>query len=294
MSATTKLEILFVNSKGNKVNDIGDINLTHTILSQPRYSMYKSDLGKRYQFNDIDTSQGGRYKVTVFSLCHRPVSRIINVKEGVTNKFTFQLPINPECVKAVSFPQFTDLPDNLRKCLDQRNLQSENDVSGKAYYEQISDIQKACLMNIYAKMQNTYFEDGSATFDMVKSIYEVRGARIYAIANPELWSKVQTSLTYKLFKKVNGSLHESPIGYGQIGSFKTNESCGNLQLTFSKRENDNQYIIDADIDEANGILHIFQVIGHILTDSDSHPYDIREILLSGPQQSIDPGYDLIV
>ena len=47
---------------------------------------------------------------------------------------------------------------------------------------------------------------------------------------------------------------------------------------------------DSDIDDAAGIAHVFQVLGHWITADDTHPYDIHEILLF--HQLLDPGYRL--
>jgi hypothetical protein len=51
-------------------------------------------------------------------------------------------------------------------------------------------------------------------------------------------------------------------------------------------------MIDADIDDAQGIEHVFQVIRPILTGKNTNPYDVHEILLG--YQKIDPMYRLIV
>jgi hypothetical protein len=49
---------------------------------------------------------------------------------------------------------------------------------------------------------------------------------------------------------------------------------------------------DIDIDDAGGILHVFQVLRNAVTGRPTHPYDIHEILLA--HQGIDPGYQLLV
>jgi hypothetical protein len=289
MSGTGNIEIQFVNTKGLVVNDIGDIILTHTLLSQARYQEYTKPLKVRYLVKNM---QEGRYKLMISSLRHRTISRFINVREGITNKYQVQLPINPERVKQVIFPTFDNLEEDLRQCLNRTSQHIDPDSNGEEYYKSMSDLQKACLLNIHSKMRNTRFDNGLDVFGYMSVLKEVRGARFYALVNSEMWSQVQTSLSGDLFERVSGLLHESPDGYQQIGSFKTRDNTGNLQLTFFKNIIDSQLIVDADIDDANGIAHMFQVVRNEIRGSDSHPYDIREILLVG--QSIDPGYDLIV
>jgi len=44
--------------------------------------------------------------------------------------------------------------------------------------------------------------------------------------------------------------------------FKTRESYGNLRLTFFRKEGALEFLVDADLDDAQGIEHIFQALGH--------------------------------
>lgn len=48
---------------------------------------------------------------------------------------------------------------------------------------------------------------------------------------------------------------------------------------------------DVDVDDAQGIEHVFQVLGHWMTGEGTHPYDIHQILVW--YQGIDPGYRLL-
>ena len=81
-------------------------------------------------------------------------------------------------------------------------------------------------------------------------------------------------------------------GFTLIDSFKTPDQYGNLQLTFSRNETTGALMADIDIDDAQGIEHIFQVVSHSITGIQTNPYDIHEIMLE--YQKIDPGYTLIV
>jgi hypothetical protein len=45
--------------------------------------------------------------------------------------------------------------------------------------------------------------------------------------------------------------------------------------------------VDADIDEAQGLEHLFEVMRNAVRGP-TNPYDVREILIAG--QRIDPGY----
>jgi hypothetical protein len=49
---------------------------------------------------------------------------------------------------------------------------------------------------------------------------------------------------------------------------------------------------DIDIDDANGLEHLFQVLKHQLSNGRTYPYGIRDILIA--HQKLDPGYELPV
>jgi hypothetical protein len=103
---------------------------------------------------------------------------------------------------------------------------------------------------------------------------------------------VRTAASNGDFEKVSGSLHTPPPGFVSADSFKhTAFQAGVLQLTFFASEAAPlRFRIDADIDDAGGIGHVFQVLRNFLTSGDTHPYDIHQILQF--HQLIDPGYAL--
>jgi hypothetical protein len=78
--------------------------------------------------------------------------------------------------------------------------------------------------------------------------------------------------------------------FKQLGSYKSRNLYGNIQITLF--EHQGRYLADLDIDNAGGILHVFQVLRNAITGRPTHPYDSREIL--GGYQHIDPGYALVV
>jgi hypothetical protein len=49
-----------------------------------------------------------------------------------------------------------------------------------------------------------------------------------------------------------------------------------------------EFVADIDIDDAGGLLHIFQVLRNNITMSPTHPYNIHQILAK--HQHLDPGY----
>ena len=153
-------------------------------------------------------------------------------------------------------------------------------------------VRKAGLLNLFAKMEATFFPIGRSVFSHVQSFTRLRGDRIFAHVRKELRDEVKNGVLSHMFKKVDDSLHTPPPNFQHADSFKSFEPYGNLQLTFFSNPATLEFIVDADIDDAEGILHLFQVLDHALTAGETNPYDIHEILVY--YQHIDPGYQLVV
>ncbi len=125
----------------------------------------------------------------------------------------------------------------------------------------------------------------------VEELREIRGDRFFVRVPKELREEVKNSVALGFFRSVDGSLHHPPAGFTDAGSFKTEDSYGNLQLTFFMKEN-GDCVADIDIDDAAGIGHVFQVLMNTLTGRPTHPYGIHEILVF--HQKLDPGYGFAV
>ncbi len=149
---------------------------------------------------------------------------------------------------------------------------------------ELADLQKAGLLNIYAKLNSIGLAES------LESIEQVEPARIFARVDENLLDQVRES--QDLFSPASGISHSFPKPWKRIetlGSFKTRERQGNLQITFAATS-DTQLLADIDIDDNQGVAHAFDVIGHAITGADTHPYNIHQILLS--LQGINPGYEL--
>jgi len=90
---------------------------------------------------------------------------------------------------------------------------------------------------------------------------------------------------------VSGSLHTPPPSFVSAGSFKTADRYGNLQLSFfASLTEPLTFKVDADIDDAAGLGHTFQVLRNWVTHGTTHPYDIHQILVF--RQEVALPYDL--
>ena len=249
--------------------------------------------------------EGQPYLVRVFSKRHRPVSQFVSAGPDA-NPRVVQLfcPIDPGKVQTERFPDYAALDVKLQAVIETSTI-AGIPGQGEAIYKQLTKRQKAGLLNLFTKMSSVVFrvagnaaagaplagEDTRSTWSFVDRLFGIREDRIFIDVQPELRDLAHASLTTDLFREVSGSLHEPPSGFGQAGSFKTSDPYGNLQLTFFRSETPPlRYKVDADIDDAAGLEHAFQVIRNFVTHGTTHPYDIHEILAYRQQAPLP--YDL--
>jgi hypothetical protein len=216
----------------------------------------------------------------------------VQVLDGGTNVQVFTLPIKADGVRRPKFPDFRLLPDELKTLLQNSEVLGLEDKRGVALYKAMDDLQRAGLLNIHAKMRATRFLSGSSVASAMLSLTRLRGDRFFAKVTTALRDQVKNSILNGLFEEVSGSLHEPPLGYESADSFKTFDNFSNLQLTFFRKTDALEFLVDADLDDARGIKHAFQVLDHALTGGQTHPFDIHQLLLA--TQGVDPGYDLVV
>ena len=139
---------------------------------------------------------------------------------------------------------------------------------GETQYNQLTDLEKGGLLNLYAVLQHHKVSTGESVFSFVQQITKIRQDRIFVLVSPALLKKVKASDS---FHSASGISHVFPKGYKLKASFKTPEKNGNLQLTFAKNSK-GSFLVDADVDDHQGIAHATDVMKHMLTGKGTHPY----------------------
>jgi len=291
MAGTEKFVFTFEDLYGDKPNEVVSVMAKHMVLSSfanaPRH-----DASKKLTIDGVESSNGGRYQVQVFPTRYRPESLFMRIHEDETLRHTFVMVPDPGRVLRVNFPSYAELGDDLKQVLKNSTVEGNEDKKGEPLFDALKDLRAAGLLNLYAKMKATKFDGGIDAFSFVTSLRRVRGERFFADVKKDFRDAVKNSIHTKLFDKAPGGLHKPPPGYVLDDSFKTEDAAGNLQLTFFRKQDALEFIVDADIDRSKGLEHAFDVISHTITGNDSHPYDIHAILLKA--QEIDTGYRLIV
>jgi hypothetical protein len=291
MDGTGNLVFDFLDVYGDRPDDQVDVTLKHQVLSQS-LQVKNQATTKRLRVTDLDSTQGGIFSLQVFPLRRRPVGRFLRVLEGKTLQQSIVLPVDADRVTGIDAPPYDSLGADLRGVLEASTVEGDEDKRGADLYGALDDVQKAGMLNIYAKMKATKFADDRDTFSYVTEFTRIRGDRFFAKVAKELRDATKNSIPTNLFNEVSGALHTPPPGFALVDSFKTLDLYGNLQLTFFGNPDTLEFISDTDIDDAQGIEHIFQVLRPFFTGQDTNPYDIHEILLE--YQKVDPGYKLVV
>ena len=284
----------------NLLDDIIDVRVFE--LPGDRTVVHKFGLEGRKTVRVTRLAPGRDYGVQVFPLRHRPVGVVQRAPDTVTpaNVHVF-CPVHPLRVTRPRFPDFLALPADLTAVLERSTLERDTGTPpalaapggtpGEQLYNGLDDIARAGLLNVYAKMRNT-FAGGLEMWSFVTDVYRVRGDRIFANVHVSFRDHVRSAAAAQVFEKVSGSLHTPPPGFVHADSFKHQAfQAGILQLTFfASAAPPLLFKVDADIDDAGGIGHVFQVLRNFLTSGETHPYDVHQILQY--HQLIDPGYDL--
>jgi hypothetical protein len=266
------------NASRKPLDDLMDIQVVATRTDAIVASMSGVAGNKSVKVNGLVEREP--YLVKVFPMRHRPVAQFAfagtNAKPTAVQLYA---PIHPERVRSATFPRYDKLHPDLKRVLESSTVEG-TEGQGQALYDGLSNVQKAGLFNLFTKMLTFGFDDRRSVWSFVDRLFRVRADRIFADVQPALRDLVKSAVASDRFREVSGSLHTPPLGYASAGSFKTPEHYGNLQLTFfSSLEPPLTFKVDADIDDAAGLGHVFQVIRNSVTDGTTHPYDIHEILV---------------
>jgi hypothetical protein len=227
---------------------------------------------------EFKINPGQPYALRVFPARHRPVSRFVFSAGGAGQDVTLFAPIHPDRVLAVEFPDYADLPIELKNVLKRATIEGIPE-KGKQLYDLLEKEPKAGLLNLFTKMVHTPLPAIGSAWSFVGTLYRLRPDRIFFDALSGYRDALKAAVVAKSFKDADDSLHTPPENFERAGSFKSEDSHGNLQVSFfSGPGQPPAFKVDADIDESDGIGHAFEVIRNHITGGHTHPYDVHQIL----------------
>ncbi|HEY3442831.1 MAG TPA: hypothetical protein VGK29_18870 [Paludibaculum sp.] len=222
------------------------------------------DISQPLKITKLDQGPGAFFQLAIDSPSYLPVSAFVNLPAAGA-RATFPLPFRPGAVRFVRFTEYFNLPSEARTLIDAPtylNLETER---------------KAGLLNIIAKTQRTLLPNNRTVLSCLTRLIRAEQDRIFVEVAPELLSGAQSALDAGVFRLVPSSMHTPPAGYEHGPSYKSMERFGNLQVTLFHSPG-KPSIADIDIDNAAGLLHLFQVAKNAV-HGPTHPYDIQAILL---------------
>ena len=292
------LHVKLRNARRERLDDSVDLQ----VVSLRTNTMAGSKRALGTQRVSFELLGGQSYLVKAFPARHRPVGQMVLMPfDGPATAELF-CPLDPERVRDVRFPEYGELPIELRRVLDRSTVEGSAASAGSSLYAGLTQIQRAGLLNLFAKMNSFGFDEDQTVWSAVERLYRIRPDRVFADVDVALRDRVKAEVIGQRFREVSGKLHTPPPGFVIAGSFKTDDRYGNLQLSFFSsappmlRSTDEgqtppiAFKVDADIDDAAGLGHVFQVLSNFVTNGATHPYDIHQILTF--RQEVAPLYDL--
>ena len=289
MERSGRLRLDLYDAHGEGLQERVDVFLYHQTLSEV-VAVRDVPAAKAFVVRNLRTAPQGLYRVFVDPPSYLPATFFVNVRaSGITDR-ALPFAVDPAKVLRVDFPEWHSLAFAHRLLETSKRVLGFDGLSGEALYAGLDDLRRAGMLNILAKCRQTPVAGTGVVFDQIRELRELRQDRFFAVVPQALREHVKNGLASGLFQEVSGALHRPPDGFSPAGSYKTDDRYGNLQLTFFASPE--EWLADIDIDDANGLEHVFQVLRNHITGSPTHPYHIHDILLR--HQEIDPGYRLIV
>lgn len=248
-----------------------------------------SAAGRPLSIKGLRGAPNGLYRVEADPARYLASARFVDVAGSGTTSVNMHFVVDPTKVTRVKFPPFARLDADARRVLGaSKKVSGFEGMSGTTLYGKLDDIRRAGLLNIVTKCGATLLAGGRTVLSFIQELRDLRGDRFFCAVPQQLRDDVKQAALEGRFDEVSGALHRPPDGTQPAGSFKSQDDYGNLQLTFFAGPNG--WLADIDIDDANGLGHVFQVLRNELTGRPTHPFDIQQILRR--HQKLDTGYRL--
>lgn len=290
--ATAKVQLRLVDVQGRPLDDPDILVEFFRNESSKHFRLNVSPNGAANVNISLEDPGNGIYRVLLMPTNYRTIQFFLRIMEGqTTTREPVVFPVDPGKVVNITAPAIDALPRPLQDLLGNATADGFNDASGAplqgaALYNALSPLLKAALLNLYTKSAATQLGDGQSVFDKLGTMIRLKQDRLFAKTAAALLEETQQDT---FFHQVPETLHESVAPYHLVISYKTRDAQGNLQLTFSRNgDTGDDYLVDMDIDQAQGIGHIFEVVHNTVTSGLTNPYDVREILMA--DQKLQPLY----
>lgn len=288
------VEVDFKDVYGETITDEVEIKIYNTQLQSLKNGFTVKFKGQPAVLTGVPAFPTGHADMIITPKKYKNKKIQINVQSGVPNRITEYFFVEPSKARPRGM-EFADLPSKLYGAELTRILANSN--IDEAAWDKLDKRNRATILNLSAKMWRETV-GGEKLIKKVDSIDRTwldpsHRERIYANVKPGLLPALRGEPG--TYPDVNGGLHKFPPGgwspAGKPDSFKTlKDSAGNIQLTFAENAG-GALLADIDLDDHTGLKHVADVLKHKLTDEDTDPYVIHEILWFS--QNLDAEYRLI-
>ncbi|MEZ0260376.1 MAG: hypothetical protein ACAH80_05160 [Alphaproteobacteria bacterium] len=196
----------------------------------------------------------------------------------------------------LAFPAFDHMPPAWQRVMQESGaVDNYPGLSGKDLYDALKPLEKAGLLNLFAKAEATALPDGSSVMDHLQAIGWLRQDRAFVTVSPQLQEQLLASAKDKggtFYKRggVDASLHSAHEPFEKVGSYKTQDHKGLLDIMVARAGDKWGAEMDIDI-YPYGFRHFFfEVTYNHVMSRHTDPLKIEKILRQ--DQKIDPGYRL--
>jgi hypothetical protein len=269
---------------GKLIDDSLTVQLRNQSLSGLNQRFDVVTHGKPAKLKNVPAFPNGISEMTVKPARYMMTSQFLNVPAGQDLSVRLMVFLQPDSAKPL-YPTFNLLPQDVRQLLKRSKITADG-------WKNMDPLWKAGLLNICAKARTIEVQPGRTLADCFRKLIQQRPERIFALVDPDLHQLVLA--LPRAFGQVSGLFHKFPEGWKMLDqqeSFKTDDRVGNLQITFAAdTSGEGLLMVDADLDDHSGVRHVFDVLKHAITQQDTHPYNIHQILQGF--QNLDPGYRL--
>ncbi len=281
--STAKVQLELVDVLGAPLDEHRMLIEFFSNESSKQFQAHVALNGARTVTVNLEDPGNGIYRIRLTPTNYRVIQFFLRVAEDSTvTRDPVIFPVDADKVMDITAPAFTALPGELQSFLNR----AEGSLHGSALYTGLAPILKAALLNLYAKSAATELGDSTSVFSKLGAMIELDQDRLFAKTGAALLEETQQDT---FFHQVGFDLHKSKPPYAIFDSYKTRDAHGNLQLTFSRKGvTGNDYLADMDIDEGQGISHLFEVLQNAITGGLTNPYNVREILVA--DQELTPLY----
>jgi hypothetical protein len=241
--------------------------------------------------NDLPAGLKKPYSIVVVADGYNDFSDNVFIEQKKAASLQARMEMDTDDVTHIVFKDYRALPAPWQSFLERSShVAGHEGLQGERLYNALAPAEKAVVLNIMAKSAATVLADGSNILESLGQIVTIEAERIITKASPAMQQKAEANIApsqafYKRSPFTSG-FHVTPAGYKKVGSYKTHDAKGNLDIELY--ENRDGFLAEIDIDEDEGLAHWKEVVRNTIKGKYTNPVTVSQILAE--YQDIDTLY----